>query len=187
MVASGVPDYYERLQVSPGAEPAVIDAAYRVLTATAGGDEPRLAKLAEAHDVLMDADRRAAHDRARRAATTLEDDTSMPVAWPLGLAFALALAALVGTALHFRDVVTGHAAAGPTTGAPPMFTQKCAGCHGANGGGGLGPSLAGVEAKGDAFIRARILDGSPTKGMPAFRETLPARDVDALVRYVKGL
>ncbi len=186
-MAGGEPNFYERLQVAPGADPAVIDAAYRVLATAAAGEEARLARLAEAHAVLMDADRRVAHDRARATAMALQDDTPMPAAWPLGLAFALALAGLVATAIHFRDLVGGPDAAGPAPGAPPLFTQKCAGCHGANGGGGLGPSLAGVEAKGDAFIRARILDGSPTKGMPAFRETLPARDADALVRYVKGL
>lgn len=184
---SGTPDPYEQLQVAPGADPAVIDAAYRVLAAGAAGDEIRLARLAEAHAALMDVDRRAAHDRARATASASEEDTPIPAAWPLGLAFALGLAGLVATTIHFRAMVGGAIAAGPAPGAPPMFTQKCAGCHGANGGGGLGPSLAGVEAKGDAFIRERILDGSPTKGMPAFREILPTRDVDALVRYVKGL
>lgn len=72
-------------------------------------------------------------------------------------------------------------------GASAMFSRKCAGCHGANGGGGLGPSLAGVEAKGDAEILARIRDGSPTKGMPAFGATLTPTDLDALLQYVKGL
>ena len=187
MAEDGAADFYDRLQVSPKADPAVIDAAYRVLAAAAASDEARLARLAEAHEALMDPERRAASDRARAAAVALHDDPVLPIAWPVGLAFAIALAGLVATALHFRTLVASPAAGSPAPGAPPMFTQKCAGCHGANGGGGLGPSLAGVEAKGDAFIRERILDGSPTKGMPAFRASLSDRDVDALVAYVKGL
>ena len=73
--------------------------------------------------------------------------------------------------------------------AKAIFSQKCAGCHGANGGGGMGPSLQHVAAKGDPFIRTRIMKGSATKGMPAFGDSgmLKAPEVDALVAYVKTL
>jgi mono/diheme cytochrome c family protein len=73
--------------------------------------------------------------------------------------------------------------------AKAIFSSKCAGCHGANGGGGMGPSLQHVASKGDAFIKNRIMKGSATKGMPAFGDTgmLKAAEVDALVAYVKTL
>lgn len=109
----------------------------------------------------------------------------------MALAFAGALAILVGASWYFHRMVAaespGSAPLEESAGAGAMFSRKCAGCHGANGGGGLGPSLAGVEAKGDAEIRARIRDGSPTKGMPAFGTTIAPAELDALVEYVKGL
>lgn len=78
-----------------------------------------------------------------------------------------------------------HAAAGVD--AKAIFSQKCAGCHGATGGGGMGPALGDVEAKGDAHIKNVITNGSPTKGMPAFGPQLKAEEIDALVAYVKTL
>jgi mono/diheme cytochrome c family protein len=84
----------------------------------------------------------------------------------------------------------GAAAGGTKTAsvdAKSIFSQKCAGCHGANGGGGMGPALTTVEAKGDAHIKNRIVNGSPEKGMPAFGQQLSAAEVDGLVAYVKGL
>lgn len=71
--------------------------------------------------------------------------------------------------------------------ASAIFSQKCAGCHGANGGGGMGPALQNVEAKGDEAIHDRIVNGSPDKGMPAFGSQLSDAEVDALVAYVKTL
>lgn len=71
--------------------------------------------------------------------------------------------------------------------AKAIFSQKCAGCHGANGGGGMGPALAASDAKGDAFIENRIVNGSPEKGMPAFGTQLKKEEVSALVAYVKSL
>lgn len=73
--------------------------------------------------------------------------------------------------------------------AKAIFMQKCSGCHGANGGGGMGPSLQHVATKGDAFIHNRIMKGSATKGMPAFGDSgmLKPAEVDAMVAYVKTL
>lgn len=73
--------------------------------------------------------------------------------------------------------------------AKAIFASKCAACHGANGGGGVGPNLANVEAKGDAHIKSMIENGSPAKGMPAFGKQgmLTPAEIDALVAYVKTL
>jgi cytochrome c oxidase cbb3-type subunit 3 len=71
--------------------------------------------------------------------------------------------------------------------AKAIFSQKCAGCHGANGGGAVGPALSNVDARGDAHIKEFIVNGSPNKVMPAFGQQLKPEEVDALVTYVKTL
>jgi len=67
-----VKDYYDILQVSPTAEPEVIDAAYRHLVRryhpdvyTGGDATERLRELNEAHAVLSDPAKRALYDRVR--------------------------------------------------------------------------------------------------------------------------
>ena len=87
----------------------------------------------------------------------------------------------------------GEAGASPATtaaanvDAKSIYSQKCAGCHGANGGGGMGPALTNIEAKGDEHIRNLIVNGSPAKGMPAFGSQLSEDETSALVSYVKTL
>ncbi|MFN3430959.1 MAG: c-type cytochrome [Candidatus Sericytochromatia bacterium] len=70
--------------------------------------------------------------------------------------------------------------------AKAFYGTTCAGCHGAAGEGGFGPSLQKAEAKGDKFIAERIKKGSP-KGMPPYAEQLSAADVKALTAFVKKL
>jgi len=67
-----VKDYYDILQVSPTAEPEVIDAAYRRLVRryhpdvyTGGDATERLRELNEAHEVLTAPAKRALYDRIR--------------------------------------------------------------------------------------------------------------------------
>lgn len=68
-----------------------------------------------------------------------------------------------------------------------LFAIKCSGCHGANGGGGMGPSLVAAEGLGAEAIAERIREGSPTRGMPAFGSSLKPGELEALVRYVESL
>lgn len=96
------------------------------------------------------------------------------------------------TATGEAPVATGESAAtGETTAATvdaaAIYSQKCAGCHGANGGGGMGPALGAVEEKGDDHIRNLIVNGSPEKGMPAFGSQLSEAEVAAMVNHVKSL
>lgn len=98
------------------------------------------------------------------------------------------------TATGEAPVATGESAAtGETTtvastvDAAAIYSQKCAGCHGANGGGGMGPALGAVEEKGDDHIRNLIVNGSPEKGMPAFGSQLSEAEVAAMVNHVKSL
>lgn len=74
-----------------------------------------------------------------------------------------------------------------TVDAAAIFSQKCAGCHGANGGGGMGPALGATDEKGDEYIRNVIVNGSPEKGMPAFGSQLSEAEVTAMVNHVKSL
>jgi preprotein translocase subunit Sec63 len=69
------PDYYRILQVHPGAEREVVDAAYRRLAAKYHPDvshdsntEERMKQINAAYEVLSDPVRRAAYDAARGVA-----------------------------------------------------------------------------------------------------------------------
>ena len=77
------PDYYEILQVSPGAEQEVIEAAYRRLARKYHPDintDPsaasRMTQLNAAFDVLGDPARRAAYDSRRYNSTYFRDEPS---------------------------------------------------------------------------------------------------------------
>jgi preprotein translocase subunit Sec63 len=66
------PDYYAVVQVDPGAESEVIDAAYRRLAAKyhpdrdrSPGATERMAQINTAYEVLADPEKRRAYDRSR--------------------------------------------------------------------------------------------------------------------------
>ena len=66
---------------------------------------------------------------------------------------------------------------------------NCAGCHGAAGGGGIGPPLADddwIYGGSDANIYATIVQGRPN-GMPAFGPALSGEAVWKLAAYVRSL
>ena len=69
-----------------------------------------------------------------------------------------------------------------------QFADRCASCHGADGGGGeFGPDIADVRALGhrDRNLVDLIKNGFPDSGMPNF--PLPQQDLDALAAFVAGL
>jgi cytochrome c oxidase cbb3-type subunit 3 len=66
---------------------------------------------------------------------------------------------------------------------------NCIGCHGAAGGGGIGPPLADdawIYGGSDANIYATIVQGRPN-GMPAFGPSLSGEAVWKLAAFVKSL
>jgi len=66
---------------------------------------------------------------------------------------------------------------------------NCSGCHAANGGGGMGPSLSDdkwIYRSSPANIYLTIVQGR-SAGMPAFGAMLPDRTVWELVAYVKSI
>ena len=65
-----------------------------------------------------------------------------------------------------------------------LFQQRCAACHGEDGGGASGPSLAGVADRLDRDeITRAVRYGRP--GMPAWEGTLSDGEIDAVVTYVE--
>ncbi len=74
------------------------------------------------------------------------------------------------------------AVAGDTTHGAPLYASTCAGCHGAAGGGGVGPDITGVTA---AAALAQIATGGGT--MPAgLVKGQDAADVAAFVDTLDG-
>jgi cytochrome c oxidase cbb3-type subunit 3 len=67
--------------------------------------------------------------------------------------------------------------------------MNCAGCHGSNGGGGMGPPFADsdwIYGSDPENIVQSILQGRPN-GMPAFGALLPASEAWKIATYVKHL
>ena len=81
------------------------------------------------------------------------------------------------------DVV---AAAGGVDGAA-IFGQRCAGCHGGDGSGGIGPRLAAGRVLAvfpDAQEQIAVV-ANGRGGMPAFAERLTAEEIAAVVEYTR--
>ncbi len=67
-----------------------------------------------------------------------------------------------------------------------IYAQSCASCHGAEGGGGVGPALAGevTERFPDAADEIEVVtDGRA--GMPAFGGRLSAEEIEQVVEYTR--
>jgi DnaJ-like protein len=89
--ADGFSDYYEALQLSPNADSETVDRVYRILAKRyhpdnqQTGDAAKFAKIANAHRVLSDPERRAAYDARyeehRGAVLKIVDEASGPNAF----------------------------------------------------------------------------------------------------------
>lgn len=79
-------------------------------------------------------------------------------------------------------VASGRDEGGPD--GATLYAQNCAACHGPEGGGGVGPALAGNTglADGEAVI-AQIRHGGD--GMPAFEGRLDKEEIEAVARHVR--
>jgi mono/diheme cytochrome c family protein len=63
-----------------------------------------------------------------------------------------------------------------------VYAQQCAQCHGQQGGGGVGPALAGNQAMQDAqMVIGQILQGGG--GMPAFANQLSDEEIAAVATH----
>ncbi len=88
--------------------------------------------------------------------------------------------ALVGFIL---DLATPSGVEATEAGAD-LYAQQCAACHGADGRGGLGPSLRTILLTGRE-LRAAIREGNAT--MPAFGHTLDDAAIDLAAEFVEWL
>ncbi|MES2123845.1 MAG: cbb3-type cytochrome c oxidase N-terminal domain-containing protein [Gemmatimonadota bacterium] len=71
-----------------------------------------------------------------------------------------------------------------------LFAKNCVACHGADGGGIIGPNLtddAWIHGGRIEQIHATINGGVLAKGMPAWGQMLKPRDIDELTAYVWSL
>ena len=69
-----------------------------------------------------------------------------------------------------------------------LYGRRCAGCHGSNGGGAVGPALGGGAAVAnfpDPADQASVIREG-RRGMPSF-SSLSAAEIDALVAYTREL
>jgi cytochrome c551 len=70
-----------------------------------------------------------------------------------------------------------------------VFANRCASCHGSDGGGGLGPQLSGGRAA-QRFPNIADQVGVITNGrggMPAFGSKLSAAEIQAVAEYTRTL
>jgi cbb3-type cytochrome c oxidase subunit III len=70
-----------------------------------------------------------------------------------------------------------------------LFATSCASCHGADGEGGTGPSLANpgfLRAASDPFIRHTIATGRQGTAMGAYRDVLTAQQLDDLTAFIRA-
>jgi mono/diheme cytochrome c family protein len=70
-----------------------------------------------------------------------------------------------------------------------LFSANCARCHGADGGGGLGPKLSGGKVV-EAFpnVEDQIMFVTRGRdGMPAFGDTLSPAQIRQVVEYTRTL
>lgn len=69
-----------------------------------------------------------------------------------------------------------------------IYNSNCASCHGAGGGGGYGPKLAGRVADRYPNIADQIaVIANGKNSMPAFGKKLTAEQIDAAAQYTRWL
>jgi mono/diheme cytochrome c family protein len=97
---------------------------------------------------------------------------------------ALGLAA----AVVFVVLLLGNDGGGTLSPAATIYDNSCAGCHGGDGGGGLGPQLAGEVEKRFPDIEEQIAFVTEGEGgMPGFGDTLSEDEIRLVVEYTREL
>jgi mono/diheme cytochrome c family protein len=69
-----------------------------------------------------------------------------------------------------------------------VYKDRCASCHGAQGGGGAGPKLAGTVVADFPNIGDQITiveNGKGSGAMPAWKGTLTTAEIEAVVDYTR--
>jgi mono/diheme cytochrome c family protein len=92
------------------------------------------------------------------------------------------------TALPPRtSVPAGHTGATAAPNGAQLYKSNCAGCHGGDGGGGIGPQLrdgAVTKKFSDSASQVSFVEGG-AGGMPAFRNQLSDAEIKAVVEFTR--
>ncbi|MBM3672370.1 MAG: cytochrome c [Actinobacteria bacterium] len=95
--------------------------------------------------------------------------------------------ALAG-ALFFVVMLFGNEGGGTLTPSAAVYDANCASCHGGDGGGGLGPQLAGVVEEKYPDIEDQIAFVEEGQGaMPGFSGSLSDDEIRQVVEYTRSL
>jgi len=101
------------------------------------------------------------------------------------LEIVVGLVALAFVVMLFANQPDGDGGGRASTGAS-IYRQSCAGCHGASGGGGVGPALAGQVADRFPDVADQIAVVTEGRGgMPAFGGRLSAEEVEQVVEHTR--
>jgi mono/diheme cytochrome c family protein len=97
-----------------------------------------------------------------------------------------ALAFVLALFVNEPDDGGGGGGAASTSPGESVYSASCASCHGADGGGGLGPQLAGrvVEKFPDAADEVAVVTNG-RGGMPSFQGDLTPEQIDEVVEYTR--
>jgi mono/diheme cytochrome c family protein len=102
---------------------------------------------------------------------------------------ALLAAAVFVVLLFANESGPSYTGASTTSSGAALFSANCARCHGADGGGGIGPQLSGGKVVKDfpnvADQISFVTHGQG--GMPAFGGTLSAKQIREVVNYTRTL
>jgi cytochrome c551 len=77
-------------------------------------------------------------------------------------------------------------AAASTADGKALYEQSCAACHGKTGGGGIGPSLKGVQNRFSVEEETSIVTNGQSS-MPGFGGDLSSDEIAAIVAYTRTL
>jgi mono/diheme cytochrome c family protein len=106
-----------------------------------------------------------------------------------GLEVLALLAIVVFVVMLFaNEPESGGGASGGDPGAE-IYATRCAGCHGADGGGGVGPQLSDgnvVDTFPDVADEVAVVTDGRGR-MPAFGDRLTPQEIDDVVAYTRTL
>src|SRR6185312_7512462 len=124
--------------------------------------------------------------------TRAQTDARVAVAWPEGVAAAVPQGLSAGEAPPITVSIDNPLANDPNAAeeGKKLFSQmNCAGCHGYDAKGGMGPDLTDIEWRYGGRpidIYKSIYEGR-AQGMPAWGNTLPTTPIWQLVAYIQSL
>jgi len=100
-----------------------------------------------------------------------------------------ASAPLVTAVVVIATALSGCGSSGseePTASGATLYAANCARCHGAAGGGGIGPSLANVAATFPDVENQITFVSNGGGGMPRFGDLLSDADIREVVAYTRS-